>query len=444
MGRNAQNGDRFFQNDEKRRKVLLALLPFFAKSKLDPAVLVRGRNTLIFKQDLDWLIDAYKIETAQNHKEIIASWISEVFDMNDVNQVEKVYYASKQDDVIGKRFESWFDAVDINSERANKLREWYVLPHQQNGNSSKADELSDNAVLMQNVEKALAKVENGDMLWWHLDYRIIMRGKSNEHYVSEIEPDLSSMLVWQLADFPLRQRILDAVQKYLESFHLGDFDRIERVLSFRPALAGYRGLILLVKHRFHELYTLSVSTWLNWLPAIFAYPDYHILEEDGLILKAAYQKVPAEFLKALNDQIDLENQRKEGFSIVRRIESCWDFGIERLLLEKLRDERPNIFLFRSILNALLAHGCKDGRQYAESLVEQVSLANQIDYFETSSIAAQMLLLMSPESWRIVWQALRDNSEFAHDVISGTAQQHRIGIKVNLGPTQLAEDRKSVV
>jgi UDP-2,3-diacylglucosamine pyrophosphatase LpxH len=209
----------------------------------------------------------------------------------------------------------------------------------------------------------------------------------------------------------------------------------------RPAIAGYRALLLLLKHGVSGVNKLNSAVWKKWAPVALTYPINSGEEElHWEIIRLFYQNVPKECIKWLNKIIDMENMKGYIF-ITRKFERCWDDRLSQAILFKLNDNpKLKATCLETLLDELFQHSYAPVKQYCYSFIEHEKTTD--DYFEKKvSIISSLLANADISDWEILWPLVRSNNEIGHAIaykVASQADYKRIAFIEIIPITELGE------
>ena len=336
----------------KRHKLIENIVLSVLESKEDPDHLIYSltKNILVL-DDFLWIIEKFKDAQSQDIQLIWIRLIQEHFNRQDAKHIDAIVTAIQNNDVLSKAFVFKFEAVDLNSDRAETMRSYYLerQAHQHhNDNSSVLDSSPKQRVL-----ELLDKLESGDLdAWWRLNMEMTLQSDSPD-YDNEFELDLTKLSGWQEAEEVNRRRIIEGAKKYIQQKSNIEYEWIGTNNFDRPALAGFRALQLLIKESLDFLGTISPAMWKKWASVIVASPSENQYEDNYLeVIRLTYENAPQESIDTLLVLIEQENQQHDYISVINRFEKCWDQRLKDALLEKrqFKSEAQQVLMPQRILH----------------------------------------------------------------------------------------------
>jgi len=407
------------KDDNKRHILVIEILNLSTQVSFDPLYLIFGQTPLIFRKDFDWLITTYVTVKDVSQKTTIANWLSRICDLTNLDQMSTLYNLCERDAIFKEIFRGWFDAVEFGTERAIKQKEWFLASQNVNESSPKVD-----PPLAERINIQLEKIEQGNVSSWWVLNRELTIDEAIARYGNEFEQDITELPGWKGSDNGIKERILSAAKRYIRE---GDPHNKKwagkNIIFYRPAMAGYRALRLILKENHNDALEFDAQIWQKWASIIFAYPmesseKAKLLDET--LLKVANIYASDEIKKALIFSIKKEN-RKDGWIELNRLNCIWDDKLEAVLLRrlKLKNLQPN--LFRSILGFLLQHHSQSAQDYVIRKIKAYQGDHKANEKENVAAAIQLLLVYNDNpKWDVIWGVLKEDSELADDVIGGLA------------------------
>lgn len=427
------------KDDDKRHALVLEIFSTKKQAPVDFDYLIFGHTPLIYRKDFDWLINIYSTTDDASQKAVIADWLSRICDPANSKQVSILYDWYQTDSIIREKASGLFDAINLDSEQAKRLKQWYAAAQGEPRKPMKViPSLAERAKIL------LDKNEEGDTAaWWSLNLDLTI-DEVTARYGNEFEQDITKLPGWKISDNSVRERIVSAAKRYIIDGEPNDKEWMGKNIVYRPAMAGYRALRLVLKTSYEDIWGLDAQIWKKWAPIIVAYPMRSSEEADILddtLLKVANIYAFEEINKVLALFIKKEN-RTNGYigSLLSRLKSIWNEKYERTLVKSLKSRRLLPNLFREILAFLLQHHSAPAKELAIRKARLYKADNTKEDIEIAIAAIQLYLLYCEDlDWGTVWDLLKNEFELANAVIEAVASHHESQkIFVHLTYDQLAE------
>lgn len=427
------------KDDEKRHTLILEVFTTISQVSVDLDYLIFGHTPLIYRRDFDWLIKIYSTINDASQKSIIAGWLNRICDPANSEQVNVLYSWHQTDPIFREKLSGWFDAIIFDSEQAKRLKKWYSATQ---GEPKKQVKVIPS--LTERIKILLDKNEEGDTgAWWSLNLDLTI-DEANAKYGNEFEQDITELPGWEISDNSVHERIVLAAKRYIINGEPNNKEWMGKNIIYRPAMAGYRALRLVLKTSHEDILGLDSQIWKKWAPIILAYPmrsseDADIL--DDTLVKVANIYASDEINNALAFFIKKEN-RKNGFigSLLSRLKSIWNEKYERTLVKSLKSKKMLPNLFREMLAFLLQHHSTPAQELAIRKARQYKADNTKEDREMAIAAIQLYFIYSEDlNWDAVWDLLKNDFELANAVIESVASHHESQkIFARLTYNQLAE------
>ena len=297
---------------DDRRSLALALLEDASEGQVFSVVDPTGMHglSLLGPNDFAWLIDQYA--TVDNElKSNLAKAISYVFAPDDPSHIE-VVLGLPEDHLAADLFSYWRDTVDLDSAEAKAAREsWHKQAERINEqvNRRKNAKRPDLWVDPRIAELAAkAKAGDTDAFWRAADIVTVRPGTLR--YMDEYQPDLAAHPRWKTLKKKTRKDMLAAAAVYVRHGKCRPEEWLAQDLRWRPAEAGYRALILLLRKRPEELESFEPAVWREWAPIMVSWSatingaqadDKRVLF--GLALPHAREELTAALLQLVDKAI---------------------------------------------------------------------------------------------------------------------------------------------
>lgn len=410
------------EDDAKRHLLVIEILNLSRQVSFDPSYLIFGQTPLIFRKDFGWLISTYAQIRDDIQKSSVADWLSRIFDPTDANQTATLYGLYEKDPFFKAVLSQWFDAIELGSQRATNLKKWFAASQEERELTPKVE-----PPLVERIRLQLEKVEQGDIAsWWVLNLELTI-DEIAARYGNEFEQDITELPGWKISDNAVKERIVSAAKMYITQGEPNNKKWMGKNIIYRPAMAGYRALRLVLKEKPEDILEFDAQLWKKWSAIVMAYPMQNSEKAtnilDDTLLKIANLHAPDQIEKTLLSSIKKEN-KKEGFVELNRLNCIWDEKLEAILMKCLKSKNLVSNLFRTILVFLLQHHSKSAYDYVLRIVKSYKTKHEAKDREKVGAAIQLLLVYSDDiEWDAIWSVLSDDWELLDDVIGGMAYHH---------------------
>lgn len=435
-------GDRLNNEDEKRRQVLKTMLPMLSDPERDSFWLACSSTPLLLSKDIPWMIERLKTSRSEKSKRAWAQLINRLFDWRKLEYFDAIFSASKSSPILAETLAWILEPVDLISPKAQKMKYDYLMSQklqkwQQDRPPLKPPPSERIAILLDECEN------NNLAAWWHLNREMTLESNSTS-YGDELESNLKLLPGWKISDIETRARIVKAAKRYVLDQDPETHKWLGTDIFYRPAIAGYKALRLLVQDAPSFISTIPVDVWKRWAPIILGYPTSSGVggeEPHQELARIAYQHAPHEIIKSLILMIAKECSEVGHIFITRKVESCWDNKMANALLKKAKDKKLKPKCMGSLLSSLLTHKVDEAKKFAESLVPIPPPSGE-DQRSRAIVAAHMLINYADDAgWSVVWPAIQQDVEFGKSVLSLVAHapdEPTMSIMKLLNEDQLAD------
>lgn len=429
-------------HDEKRRRLLEAILPRLLNLENDLALLAYTETPIILPQDFKWLIE--RLQASQS-KQIQSAWtrlIRTIFDSNKPGHCEAVIVASQSNLILAEEFAWLLQPIKLDSPQAQEMRNNYLEIQKQQERHQTQRLPSLEPPPAERIVALLNIFESGDLAaWWSLNMEMTLNPDSN-HYDNEIESDLTVLPGWNAANATTRARIVAAAKKYILEQEPETQEWLRTNTLNHSAVAGYRALRLVMQESPEFVSTIPADVWKRWASIILAYPTFTNVKDKEytqMLLKIAYQYAATEIIDTLILLVDKENEEYGFISIISKIESCWDNTLANALLAKTKDEKLKLSSMECLLTNLFRHKVQEAVTFAKSVI---GLPPRFSgYNRSKAIVAAYVLINNAEDagWSVVWPAIQRDYKFGRKVVEMASYSDKQAINVGqtLSENQLA-------
>lgn len=427
-------------HDRYRRLVLQTMVPILAASRMDPRPFVFTPTTILMSHDFDWFIEQIQSAESEAEAEIWALFIRRVFDAQNTAHVEVAYDVCQVIPVLGKEFDWLFGSVGLDSPEARRLKAIYEQDEKWRQEREQRAAISSRPSIEEQTLFHLNRFEAGDLnAWWQLLANTFLDSDGPD---SEFNPQITTLNGWQTLSRPMRDRLIEAAKRYISEYTLETVNWIGTNTFSRPALAGYKALILLFQKDEGCICNLPVAIWEKWLPAIVVTPLMN--GGDGIrssLVRIAYLIEPEAVIEIMMQLIDHDNEEHGNIFVLGRFEACWDDRFSESIMTKIRDPllKPSAFL--CLLRALFDHNASSARALAESFV-RLPLPESEEARLRSIAAAEVLMTHANDvGWSVIWPVVQEAPEFGHGLFQAIAsdpEERLLGVVQKMAETQIAD------
>jgi predicted NACHT family NTPase len=412
--------------DDKRQRLLEALLELIADTQQIRFLLSYTSSTLVLSKDLPWMLDRFEAAGSEQARDAWAQVIEAAFARGGGEHYDLVLAAYQRNAALAARLRWAFEIVTLGSAEAQQMKEQHAMMYglEENGEEAAEDEAVVGPSVHERIAQFLDQCQSGDAdAWWRLNHVMTFEPDGTQT-VNEWESDLTASPGWRISDDTTRARIVEAAKRYVVEQDPQTGEWLESGTMYRPAYAGYRALRLLLDKDLNFITELTPAVWRKWASIVLLYPPNYSSQEELephlRLVELAYRNAPDEIIRILLGQIDRENSAGRYASIPDKVERCWDERFGAALLEKARATEISSGSLGNILKDLLKHRVEGAREFAQSLISS-PIPESGEPRAKAVVAARTLLRYTEDAdWNTVWTAIQGNPEFGREVISGVA------------------------
>lgn len=423
----------FAADDDKRRCVLRAMMSHIEDTNRDWIFLTRSRFLSLERRDAFWLLEILATESSEIIQDAVSRLLARFFNHSEVEPeyLSAISEVCQNNKTLAAKFTFFVELVSPQAQEAKSIYEMEREYERQKEVQQKLQPLAESPLL-----PLLEQFEQGDLsAWWKLNLKLVRQ----EH-----ESDLMATANWHRVDEATTDRIIAAAKRYVLEADPETSQWLGTNTIYRPAFAGYRALLLLVKIDSTFVAQLSPEVWRKWATIIITYPLYSNYVKEGeslhlLLVNLAYLHASEVVIETLLFQIEQQNEGNEAWLDFDRLKDCWDSQLRNALLAKAKDERLSLNLFRQLLQQLLANEDAETEAFTRSLLT-LPLATEGEARERATIAAQELLIHKQDAaWEILWPIIQEDTEFGRHTIEAIVDRpHDRGVITRLNEQAAAD------
>jgi hypothetical protein len=407
---------------DRRRRLVLALVPKLTSVAAEPGRLCYSRPPLLAAEDLPWLIGLLDLEGDAARRTVLARLVRAVFLLAGPKSPDEVLAAAERHLEIADAIQDLISPVVLDSSKAVAARGAYanwVIPEQR---SNAERRLSPPP--REWVERLLAREQEGDPdAWWQLTLVMTVEPTSS-CFKDAFRSDLTALPGWREADAGTKARIVDAAHRYVLGHRPSPQEWFfEEGTTYLPDETGLKALRLLCEQAPDRFDALGPDVWGKWSPVIVGYTksgSHDDEEAQRRLAGHAYRNAPEELLGWLARWLEEQGRREHPFISARLWADLPEPALNGVLMERVRDPSTSVRVIETLLDDLLARDVPEAREFATSLLVPPHLEDSSQR-ERSRAAASSLLTCSPDAgWPALWPVLLADSDFGRDLVDSIA------------------------
>lgn len=429
-------------NEPARRHMAVeALLPLLTDPDRQWTWLVYSRPRLVTPEDYPWLLEQLRQHRQPTERRLLARLTVGVLDWTSAAQIDAALEAAESDDVLREALKPYVQPVDLASVEARGLKEAFAASAM--GTDRPRQLISPPP--RERVEVFLARSEAGEPQAWWLLARQLTLAPDSDHYVDELEPDVTRLLGWEPLDAPTRRRVVEAARRYLPAGDPQTGTWLDPNKFSLPALAGYKARRLVQDQAPGELQTLPPQVWAKWAPVVLTYPNADS-EPNRVrhrqLLRLVYRQATDRVLDTLKHTPRGDSGEYDVLAAVDALgEDGWDDRLANAVLAIASDTASTSpWLAGGLLSHLLSHRHAGARAVAESLVAARS-AGEGDAWKRAVEAGQGLFMYADSTtWPKLWVVFQEDPAFGRELVERFASHvvHTEASGARLSEEQLAD------
>lgn len=430
--------DKVIKDDSKRRKVIKKIIDILPDTKKVIQLASSHLNPFVLNKDVIWMIDQINISDSKEKQLILASLIEYNFDIHDFEQVNKILECCMQNIILAEQLKHFIEPIALGSPQAKALKERHEKYKSITDRDKNNPSLDPPPRVI--IEKYLKECESGKIeSWWLLNYEMTLK-EDSRYYGDEREYDLTKLPGWEAADEKTKLRIITSAKEYVLKQDCKKGEWLGKNIFCRPAVAGYRALLLILKFEPEFINELTEKIWNQWAPIVLECFSDSDLEDEKLgnrLLFLAYKNSPKEIINTLNIIIDKENRENNHIWITTKIKELWDNKIEEALLVKLKSGTLKPEAFGILIGELLEHDVPEAREIALTIVTDYSTGMD----DKAIVVTKQIMIHAKDSeWETIWPIIKKYPDFGRAVVEGYSHFNRNfqGILDLLSEVELSE------
>lgn len=395
---------------EARRAVAQEL---FTRVSVDKAgAFIFGQEQLLDQEDLPWLLDEYERSPDSGTAPIVAKLISSLaWQQIGTSTVDRAIGMAQSHAILGEAMADMIQPVQIDSPKAEAMREHYRLSHSPRPN--RAVVVVDRAT---RVSELLEKCESKDIGWWWDLTQALSIDDAGVHFkASSFDGRILAFRGWSEASAETQARFVGVARRYvLEGDPANDawFGTGEYRYS---ALAGYRALELLREQDTAWFRAIDPAVWRKWIPIVVSYPSGPTKE----IIQAAYLKCPEDVLERVLERVEAQSHG-DRVDANKVLDGCWCSRIADTFLAKAEGTTS-----QSTTRALVQQGAEHKEEHFVHLGERIAKADGMDSSHRVAILNILIRYSLNLAWTTVWQVMQQDRPIAREAwLSVVDQMHR--------------------
>ncbi|WP_028778879.1 NACHT domain-containing protein [Shimazuella kribbensis] len=394
-------------SDDKKRYLLIDKFAQLLKQDISKSYYVR--NSIIFSQDLDFLIKNLLSSKELSMQTVWSELILWIFDSTNRTHVDSILEVALENQILNEVMSNIIGPVDLLSKQAttSKKRYYRKIDDEKKNNETEI-------LVINNISSHLYKMEQGDLdSWWHLNCDLSFTNGYNE-----FESDLTKYRLWIKLTHTTKTKIQESAKKYILEKKIDGFSWIKPNTISRPEYAGFRAFQLMLKVNPEFVKSLSTDIWKNWASVFIAYPVSSENEDiQQNLIELAYRNAPKELSETMKVLIEHENNSGHLF-ILQKLSTIWNQSLSDILLSLITTNKLSLKNTGEALSFLIGKNYGKAIDLAESLI-----ASKPDSKVSILIASKLLLFSTKTHWDTIWPLVIKENDIAKKVIENIATDH---------------------
>jgi hypothetical protein len=420
VGSNGEELRRKLLDAPERRHLLLDyLLPHIAAGEVSASDLAFAREHLVVPDDVPFLALRLDGAVGDAQRQAWASLIDSVFYINSPH-VEVVLEARERHPDLRVTLAPWLDPVELDSPRANELREQHRRTRELEKRRIEHERLD--PPLSERTELLLARIEGGETdAWWPLTVEL-SRDEEAPGLVNHFKSDLRTSPAWRDGDTATRERIIAAAASYLESGEPMTNDWFGQPKINNGAIAGFRALRLLADEQPTALERLPAALWERWAGTVVAFPTSGEAGDDvaqARLVARAYEHAADEVVSRAELLIAADARADRHLFVLNRVAALPADTINEIVARKAEDTSLPHERRAELLQFLLERGYRRGAEITERMLA-VPPPAEGEARQLAIRVAALLLARTVDGFERVWTLIHSDREFGRSVIAAVA------------------------
>ncbi|MGF0118272.1 hypothetical protein ACQFYA_18415 [Promicromonospora sp. Marseille-Q5078] len=386
---------------------------------------------IVRAEDLEWLSDIYAATADEPTRSVVRTLFRLTF-RDDISDHRDLVLDMSHDHPLFEGYvHQLVEPVALDSAEADRMREARRATHTvKPSDPEQSDEINDE------IRDLLARFDSGDAGGYWQSVRLLTVAPGSKHFDRGSDPDVVAMPRWKTLDDALRERFVDASDRYIRehSCHVEMWLHKPEIM-FHPAEAGYRALMIMLRISPDRLRQIPVSAWREWAPIITSWPTSFIngaTWDDKLeLLELAGPEAQQAARKALIARADAAVSSGRRPLLTNESEYLWDDTVAACYLSLLEttDGEPR----EEIVSALATNDFGLVRRLLHEWLEDPTPS------EHRRLAAATLVAHDLEaSWPELREAFDADLPFAEQVLAASPTVRGFKSAAAMSATSLAD------
>jgi predicted NACHT family NTPase len=409
-----------FANEERRRRLVMSILPLFTAESSD-AVWLLYSTPLLIPQDISWLIEELLASENAETQRKLAQLIDRLYVPANTAHFDLIYDACQTNAILAETFARFLQAIPLDSPQTKEQREDYYRRLEWQEKREKRELLAPPPA--ERVATCLSWVENGNAdAWGRLNEEMTLEADSTD-YGELLKTDVRELPGWKEAELATQIRIVEAARRHILEGETHADEWLGTNQYSYSMFSSFHALCLLENEMPGFVAELSPTLWRKWMPVIYAYRSDTGQDEaiEHEMLRRAYYHAPDELIKVMLAAIEGDLKSENGLvHIPSRLKSIWDDHIAQALLNKAQDTTLAWPALGIILAELFQQRYEPARLYAETLVTTPGIEGSAEWKRAVTATRHLMFYTPDTSWPIIWPPIRANSAFGREVITAYA------------------------
>ena len=415
------------EDHARRRRFLEAFLPLLDRENV---YLLTYPLSLLFLEDLDWLLDRVVNDRFPTSSAVEAWMVSHLVFSSQPSAVESVWRACKNSPVLAQACKGLFDAQPLDSDEAHLARKLKKDLLKKNG-------LQVAAAMEPRCDAALRLSEAGDVDAWLSLLSEMSVVEGGLHYMHLSDMEVQKLPGWLAASDEMKARMVAAAKVFLAQTTFRNLAWFPSNKIPNGVFAAVNAIVFLNEVDRAYLEMQDAAFWAQWIPSLIgdSRAQYEKNAAIATVLRMAAVAAPEPMNARLLEQLDFDSQEHRYFFGKALIEAAYSESLARELLKKLQRNDLTPGVQGDLLYWLIDRKFPGAEEWSEQ-----TLASNHNGERERALAKALVTAADDAGWGTIWPMIQSDGPFGRALLEDIsyAQAHRASFTAALSDAHLGD------
>ncbi len=361
---------RFSSNPQLRHMLLEGIAAHIIDPSRDTLLFTRWGIKIAIPEDIEWLAERVRQSQSVGLRKTFSHAIRWLFRPNNSTTIDTILTTAEVSLELKEAMGAWLEPCILASENSQKAKTEFYQEREFTAKYANPRSVKPISPLPSaHIDTLLDLFEAGDIdAWWKL-LNWTQANDDGTQVQKNYRMDIREFPGWKNASEIRKGRMLQAAKQYVifgdqnidEWFH-------KKNITYFPATAGVRALVLLQEEAPDIYASFKHSEWARWTATILHLPAYDETEAYRELVTASLRHSPGEVVRWVIKCIENENRYYDSLMVLHKLPIPFPPTLRSVLLTLVTDRKLKAGCTCEILSRLIEQNDVEAIRYVRSIM----------------------------------------------------------------------------